>query len=254
MRIIDDAFEMHGGYVLNFSDRTFAEYFEDEFGIEIYSEKYAFNGRSKAKHLRAFVEVEDSHTVSRVLRSLWDYREKVTERKPLSWDEPKEEKNVKTPLFDFLARLEGADAMPRTDALEKFKRDETLEELIAAIERDIQANRPAAALDRLHTYCMKKFAHLLHKRGETCDRDDPLHSRAGKYLKALDAEYSLHEISKRILKSSISILDKFNDVRNNQSFAHDNELIDKAEARFIFDAITSILRFIKTIETEKFGA
>jgi hypothetical protein len=30
MRIIDDAFYMHGGYVLNFSDRTFAEFFEDE--------------------------------------------------------------------------------------------------------------------------------------------------------------------------------------------------------------------------------
>lgn len=126
--------------------------------------------------------------------------------------------------------------------------------MIAAIERDIRANKPAAALDRLHTYCMKKFSHLLDKRGAPCDRNDPLHNRVGKYVKALESECQLQEISKRIVKSSISIFEQFNDVRNNQSFAHDNHLIDKAEARFIFDAITAILRFVKTIEAEKFGA
>ena len=61
MRIVDDAFGMHGGYVLNSSDRTFAEFFEDEFSIEIYQENFAFNGTSKAKHLRAFVECEDAY-------------------------------------------------------------------------------------------------------------------------------------------------------------------------------------------------
>ena len=162
--------------------------------------------------------------------------------------------DVKTPLFDLLARLEGANPIPRTDALEQFKRDQTLEELIAAIERDIQANKPAAALDRLHTYCMKKFAHLLDKRGMACDRNEPLHSRVGKYIKALEDEHPLHEISKRIIKSSISIFEQFNDVRNNQSFAHDNDLIGKAEARFVFDAVTAILRFVKTTEADKFGA
>jgi len=47
MRIFDDAFDMHQGYVLDFSDRTMAEFFEDEIGIEIYHEKYQFNGSSR---------------------------------------------------------------------------------------------------------------------------------------------------------------------------------------------------------------
>ena len=51
------------------------------------------------------------------------------------------------------------------DAFDKFAADETLEELIAAIERDIQANKSAAVLDRLHTYSMKKLAHLIERRG-----------------------------------------------------------------------------------------
>lgn len=152
MRVIDDAFDMHNGYVLNFSDRTFAEYFEDEFGIDIDDEKYAVNGSSKAKRFRTFVDIEDEYTVSHVLRNLWEYRESLPKKEPCPWEPMKEEKDIKTPLFDLLCRIDGAIAIPRTDALEKFKRDETLEELIAAIERDIQANKPAAALDRLHTY------------------------------------------------------------------------------------------------------
>lgn len=255
MRIIDNAFDMGGGYVLDFSDRTFAEFFEDEFGIEIYTTKYGFNGTSKAKHLRAFVEIEDPHKVSQVLRKLWEYKESFPQPQhdPAPWETPREIIDVKTPLFNLLTRIEGASERPSTDALEKFKKDETLEELIAAIERDIQVNKPAAALDRLHTYCMKKFAHLLEKRGELCSKEDPLHSRVGKYIKSLENEKQLKEISKRILKSSISIFEKFNDIRNNESFAHDNELIESSEARFIFDSVTAILRFVKTIEAEKYG-
>ena len=160
---------------------------------------------------------------------------------------------MKTRFFDLLSRIEGGGAVPRTDALDRFKRDETLEELIAAIERDVQANKPAAALDRLHTYCMKKFAHLLDERGLTCDRNDPLHSRVGKYVKALEAERDIREITRRIIKSSISVFEQFNDIRNNRSFAHDNDLIDQAEARFIFDGISAFLRFVKNVDTSRFG-
>lgn len=251
MRIFDAAFDMHQGYVLNFSNRTMAEFFEDEFGIEIYQEKYGFNGSSKAKYLRTFIEVEDAYTVAKVARALWQHRETLLPRdsKPSA-----EADELKMQFFDLIARIEGAGTVPRTDALERFKRDETLEELIAAIERDIAANKPAAALDRLHTYCMKKFAHLLAKRNIPFNRDDPLHSRVGKYVKALEAERELREITHRIVKSAISVFDQFNDVRNNRSFAHDNDLVDKAEARFIFDTISTFLRFVKSVETARFGA
>jgi hypothetical protein len=250
MRVLDDAFDMHGGYVLDFSDRTMAEFFEDEFGIDIYQERYRFNGSSKAKHLRAFIKVEDECTVAKVVRALWHYRESL----PRYAQSSPENDALKTRLFDLISRIEGGGAVPRTDALERFKPDETLEELIAAIERDIAANKPAAALDRLHTYCMKKFAHLLDERGIAWDRNDPLQSRVGKYVKALEAEREIREITRRIIKSAISVFDQFNDVRNNRSFAHDNDLIDQAEARFIFDAISAFLRFVKSIETSRFGA
>jgi hypothetical protein len=136
MRIFDDAFVMHQGYVLNFSDRTLGEFFEDEFGIEIYQEKYRFNGSSKAKHLRAFFTVEDEHTVSRVARKLWERRETLPQ-----FQEPSPENEaVKRKLFALLERIEGGGSVPRMDAIDKFKHDETLEELVAAIDRDITRN------------------------------------------------------------------------------------------------------------------
>jgi hypothetical protein len=55
------------------------------------------------------------------------------------------------------------------------------------------------------------------------------------------------------MKSSISVFDSLNQIRNNESFAHDNELVDRIEARFIFDSITNILRFVKGFEAKRFG-
>ncbi len=159
----------------------------------------------------------------------------------------------KVNLHEVLAAIAANTPPSPIDALDKFKADETLEELIAAIRRDINADKHATSLDRLHTYCMKKFTHLLEKRGISCDREEPLHSRVGKYVKAMEQNYPLHEISKRIMKTSISVFDQFNDVRNNVSLAHDNPLIQKAEARFIFDAVSNLLRFIKTVEEANFG-
>ena len=75
-RVLEDALDMSSGYVLNFSDRTFSEFFDDQ-GITIYQEKYGFNGTSKAKHMRAFIQVEDAFSVCRVLRELWEHRESI---------------------------------------------------------------------------------------------------------------------------------------------------------------------------------
>lgn len=59
IRRLDRLLEMRDGYVLDFSNRTFSEFFEDEFGFDIYQEKYELQGESKAKRLRTLIEVEE---------------------------------------------------------------------------------------------------------------------------------------------------------------------------------------------------
>lgn len=249
MKIIDDALAMGSGYVLDFSDRTFAHFFEDEFRLDIDDHKYRTRGSSKANRLRSFIEQEDEYTVAKVLRRLWQHRESLTH-----FSKAADHQTVKLPLFELISRIDGGGAVPRTDAIDRFTHDETLEELVSAIERDIGANRPAAALDRLHTYCAKKFGHLLDGYGIPWTRDEPLHSRVGKYVRVLEQQHQLTDMTKQIMKNAIAVFDKFNFVRNNRSLAHDNDLSHHAEARFIFDSVTALLRFVKSVEASRFGS
>ena len=52
-QLLEDAFGMQTGYVLDFSDASFKKFFED-FGINIDDPKYFVNGTSKANRLRTF--------------------------------------------------------------------------------------------------------------------------------------------------------------------------------------------------------
>lgn len=61
-----------GGYVLDFTDRTYAEFFR-EHGINIDAQKYRVNGTSKMKRLRTFWEIEPDVVVARVLTALLEY-------------------------------------------------------------------------------------------------------------------------------------------------------------------------------------
>jgi len=80
-KYFEDIFGMSSGYVLDYTNTTFAELFRDVVGIGIYDDKYAFNGDSKAKRLRAFWEIESDEIVGNVLEELleiWKYdQEKV---------------------------------------------------------------------------------------------------------------------------------------------------------------------------------
>ena len=77
-RLLEGFMGMDSGYVLNFSDRTFGEFLHEAVDIEIHSEKYTFQGTSKAKKLRALWEVESDYIVGRLLNALIDKEEDAT--------------------------------------------------------------------------------------------------------------------------------------------------------------------------------
>jgi hypothetical protein len=60
------------GYVLNFNDRTYAEFFR-EHDVDIDASEYRINGASKMKRLRVFWEIESDAMVSKVLAALLEY-------------------------------------------------------------------------------------------------------------------------------------------------------------------------------------
>lgn len=67
-----------GGYVLDFTDRTFAEFFSD-YNIDIEADKYHKYGRSKMKRLRAFWDIEINVIVGQVLQGLLEYAININE-------------------------------------------------------------------------------------------------------------------------------------------------------------------------------
>jgi hypothetical protein len=71
--IIESVLQMGGGYVLDFSDRTFAEFFAD-FGVRIDDNEYRVDGDSKARRLRVFIRSSSTPLVGSVLAALLERR------------------------------------------------------------------------------------------------------------------------------------------------------------------------------------
>jgi hypothetical protein len=64
---------MESGYVLDFSNRTFAAFVRDSTGRDIYDSHYDYGSGSKANRLRAFWQKEENDVVGKLMSDLLDY-------------------------------------------------------------------------------------------------------------------------------------------------------------------------------------
>lgn len=62
------------GFVLDFSDVSFSEFFASELKVNIDDPQYAEHGNSKGKRLRAFLQKCDDATAAQTLAALWEHR------------------------------------------------------------------------------------------------------------------------------------------------------------------------------------
>jgi hypothetical protein len=72
-QILEKVFQMGGGYVLNFSDRTMGEFFKDDLAIDIYDQKYRYASGSKANCMRGFWQVAEDASVGNSIDKLLEY-------------------------------------------------------------------------------------------------------------------------------------------------------------------------------------
>ena len=75
LKVVDELFGMGSGYVLDFTNATFDDFFRREVGVDIYDDAYAQGSGSKGKRMRAFLTVGQPRAIVRALTSLWEYRE-----------------------------------------------------------------------------------------------------------------------------------------------------------------------------------
>ena len=108
MPIIDRVFGMEGGYVLNFTNLTFAELFREELGVDIDHPRWAVQGGSKAKRLRYYLRQADRQTALDTLNALWEYREASS----INADYPELDDSVRTVFYRLIERLGGKPPEP----------------------------------------------------------------------------------------------------------------------------------------------
>ena len=64
MPILDEVFVMGDGFVLNFSNPTFADFFREELQVDIDHPRWEVQGGSKAKRLRYYLRQADRRRLS----------------------------------------------------------------------------------------------------------------------------------------------------------------------------------------------
>lgn len=76
LMVVDDLvdFIRGRGYVLDFSDATFSQFFATELDVDIDAPDYAVNGGSKGKRLKCFLQKVDDRTALRTLKAVWEVR------------------------------------------------------------------------------------------------------------------------------------------------------------------------------------
>lgn len=240
-RILEKLFQMHSGYVLNFVDRTFRDFFWDNVKCDINDKKYYAKGTSKANRFRCFWDIENNYLVGKSIEKMIMYGQQENCFENLS--------DLISDCQKISTRLLCGSIVTELDALTTSTSEIDFEALSEHLREAIEKNQPESALDRLHTFVIKYIRKLCESLGIFVDKEKALHSLFGEYVKKLQEINCIDsEMTILILKSSISILQKFNDVRNNQSLAHDNPILNYDESVLIFNNIANLIRFIKSLE------
>ena len=236
---MEDLFDMGGGYVLDFVNRTFQEFVEWATKRDIDHPRYEAEGTSKANRLRCFWIVEDDRTVGRLVLALADHAVGHCGA------DPEKARKVR----EIGERLRKGTTPSDLAAIEPLCDDATFVALADEVRARIEEGQPERGLDRLHTFTVRFFRHLHEEKGHRPNRDKPLHSLAGEYAKMLERGGKLQSpMTERIIRANIGLLQAYCAVRNNESLAHDNVLLNRAESVLILNQVCSLIRFLRELE------
>jgi hypothetical protein len=243
---IEKLLGMKSGYVMDFSDRTFNEFVGEAVGLDIDNEKYHFSSNSKANRLRQFIKVESNYTFGKLLAAFCDYWLSKVHTGEI---DPRNDENLYKECLKISERLKQESIVDHIDAIQPNVDDRDFKLLAKLIRESIEKNEPEAALDRLHTFTFRYLRELCDRHKISFEKSDSLNAVFGKYVKFLvDNKHIESVMAEKILKYSINILEAFNDIRNNKSFAHDNPILNYQESILIFNNVSNTIKYIESIE------
>jgi len=127
-RKLERLFGMGSGYVLDFSNRTFAEFVEESVRRNIYDNHYEYGSGSKANRLRGFWSVEGNHFVGKLIGDLIEYGKDI--------DAFKDDRLLPEECLKIVARLKQASPVADIDALNAMADERDFEVVAAHVRVD----------------------------------------------------------------------------------------------------------------------
>lgn len=251
----EDLFRMRDGSVLDFSNNSFARFVGESVNIDIYhGSRYDEEPpKSKAKKLRQIWNTESDSIVGKLLCDLLDYYDiyfgHTYSSKDIGEKYPSEQISS---LRGMVAKLMG-----HTDKVSlPPSNDDTLKALLDCIEDSLAKRHPENALNRLHTFSMKYLRTLCENNGisvkDNSGKNLPLNSLAGELRKKYE-QYPIFKstFATTAIRNSISLFAAFNDVRNNYSYAHVNDVLVYDEAEYVVKIMAATLCLLDSAESNR---
>ena len=125
---------------------------------------------------------------------------------------------------------------------------EAIQVLSNDIKDNLEEDKPELALDRLHTFSVSFFRELCRKHNLFFEKKDSLHTLLVIYRDHLEKSSAVESsMTIQIMKANTNILNNFNNVRNESSYAHDNSILNKNESKLICSHVIALLKFIDDI-------
>ena len=244
-------FGIGGGYIFKYwSDKNqynkndTRDIILDSCEIDIYNDK-DYSSLSQQKCVEKIFNSDNPKLVSNLLKGLcgfWDFK-----MDRYDWDDKD--------CYDYqlvqniIERLQSSESVN----LPEVQQYKNIDMLAQDIEHNISNGTPELVLDRLHTYaamflreiCDNHNLPVADDKGNMYSIDGLAGKLKGYYS---DSNYCKSKFSTLAIKTMISLFAKFNDVRNDNSFAHPNDVLEKAEAEYVVKTMLSTLQFITKIE------
>ena len=241
LMFFEKIFEMESGYVLGFTNNSFKEFVKKSIDIDIYEEEFIYKveseypSSSKKNILKYLWNNEDDEKVFKLISDLIKYYDLVYED---SNDE-------------LLEKAKGIiDKTPKQNLkiTNDFSKDR-IKELEREINKNINEGKYIFAIDRLHVFMQNYLRTIFELHGIDFQKKDRVDELFKGYMNFIKSKgYLESKLTKTILRSNLSTLNEFNEVRNHKSYAHDNEVLNNSESQLIVNNIINILYFINNIE------
>ena len=228
---LEELFEMSSGYVLDFSNSSFARFVGEIVNIDVYNGPGYEDYASKANKLRQIWNDEPDAVAGTLIEALLSRCEDIRLRNNELTDYDRK-KIAEMRLV--ASRLKGNS--PHIEL--PSKKEDSFQTLQEDISSALSRNKPELALDRLHTFSTKLLRQICVDNGIAIADDKgnnyPLHSLAGKLKKQYEQD-GLFQSSFTLtaIGNSISLFDSYNSVRNSQSYQANIRCLSRTVQGFI---------------------